>query len=270
MPTSLSEVKVLGLFRTTKCNELFLAMWKGKKVILKKIDKAKTTANFIENEIKAGTVIKHTNVVKLYGHFEDSTHEYLILEYIDGIDLYDVLESQGFRPIQEKFVKNLFRQLLNTVEWLHHNGVTHRDLKLENIILLNNRKKIKLIDFGLCEIGKHCKAESNDWCGSPDYVSPEILDRKTYILCKCDVWSLGIVLFTMLFAELPFGLEDRVRAITNGERHPTLVFPSRLKDSVSDEAKDLIEKLLAIDPSKRPFLEDIKTHLWFKRQSLCC
>jgi len=245
-------------------------MWKGKKVILKKIDKAQTTENFIEKEIKAGTFIKHPNIVRLYKHFEDSTHNYLILEYIDGVDLYDFLESQGFRPIKEKHVKNLFRQLLNTVEWLHQNGITHRDLKLENIILMKNRKKIKLIDFGLCEVGKNCKSQSTYWCGSPDYVSPEILERTSYSLCKCDVWSLGIVLFTLLFAELPFGLDDRVRAISEGESHPQLIFPTRFKDSVSDEAKNLIEQLLAIDPSKRPFLEDIKAHVWLKRRSLCC
>lgn len=265
METLEREIKLQRLYKKSKLNEIHLAKdGKGKEVIVKKITKGKTSPNLISNEIRAGELIKHPNVAKLYSHFEDEQYHYLVMEHVQGMDLFELLEKHQFKPIREKHAKNIFRQLIKAVLFMHKRKVVHRDLKLENIIIMPNMKKVKIIDFGLCEIGKDCQATSTQWSGSPDYVAPEILSHVPYTLCKADVWSLGVCLFAMLFAELPFSLEERVNASLNNDPHPTLVFPENLKEPICEDAKDLIKKMLAVDPDERPLLQDVIHHPWLK------
>lgn len=238
---------------------------KGKKVLVKKIDKTKIKPQFVKNEISACALVKHANIVKIYDQFEDKDFAYIVQEIIPGVDMFELLERNHFKPIREKHAKNLFRQLYKAVVYLHKKGIVHRDLKLENMVIQSNFKKVKIIDFGLCEVGKDCKGISTDWAGSPDYAAPEVLFHLPYTLCKADVWSLGVCLFSMLYAELPFSLQERTKRHANHESHPKLVFPENLSEPVSAEARDLISKMLTIDPSERPFLEELVDHPWMKK-----
>lgn len=261
----LNNYNIESLFKQSRYNEIFIATnQKGKKVIIKKINKDKTQKEFLENEIKASTIVKHQNIARFYEHFEEGKFIYIVMEFIEGSDFFELLEAHTFKPIREKYVKKIFKKVLKTVLYLHKNGVVHRDLKLENIMLLTNRKSIKILDFGLCSIGKSCRDKIGQSCGSPDYVSPEIMAHEQYIGCKADVWSLGTLLFTLLYAELPFSLEERIDCYSRGVAHPSLVFPDTLKEPVSQEAKDLIQKMLNPDERKRPFLEDLSSHPWLK------
>jgi len=267
---SLADFKIEKLYKRSRYNEIFLATTKsGKKVILKKIDKTKTKALFLQNEVKAATLInnKHINIVKFYGHFSEGDYKYLVLEFLQGNDLFEVLELHKFCPLTEKYAKKLFRQLVKTVQFLHKKGIVHRDIKLENIILLDNMRKIKLIDFGLCAVAESSMEKPMEtWCGSPDYVCPEIMSHSPYIGWRADVWALGTVLFSLLFAELPFSLEERLTALSNNKEHPTLSIPSEIH--VSDEAKQLVRLLLSVDPMKRPKIKQILNHPWLKPKSL--
>jgi len=264
-PNLLQEYTIECLFKQSRYNEIFVATnKKGKKVILKKIDKSKTHSEFLSNETKAASIVKHPNIAKFYEHFEDEHYVYIVMEYVEGVDLFELLETHRFKPIREKYVKKIFRKLVKTVIYLHKNGIVHRDLKLENIMLLLDRKNIKLIDFGLCEIGKSCRDIFTHSCGSPDYVSPEIMAHEPYTGCKADVWSLGTLLFALLFAELPFSLEERVSNLSRSLPAPPLLFPDTLKEPISNDAKDLIQKMLAMEERKRPFLEEVIQHPWMK------
>jgi len=261
----LSDYQIDFLFKQSRYNEIYIAYnKKGKKVILKKIDKDKTQRQFLDNEMQAALLVKHKNIAKFYEYFEDEEFIYISMEYVEGMDLFELLESHRFKPIREKYVKKIFRKLVKTVVYLHKNNILHRDLKLENILLLPDRKNIKLIDFGLCEIGKSCRSTFEHACGSPDYVSPQIMAHDPYIGCKADVWSLGTLLFALLFAELPFSLEERVQSYSRSMPHPPLAFPDTLREPISEEAKDLIQKMLCVDEKRRPFLEDIASHPWMK------
>jgi len=110
----------------------------------------------------------------------------------------------------------------------------------------------------------------DDSCGSPDYVSPEVMAHKPYCGCKADVWSLGTVLFALLFAELPFSLDERIDNQANSLPHPPLIFPDTLKDPLSPPARDLIQKMLAVDEKDRISLESIRSHPWMKLKPACC
>lgn len=172
--------------------------------VIKKVDKEKASDTLIANEIQAGKLLtKHDGIPKFVECYHDSRYCYLVFEYFDGINLYTYLEQRSFRPIREKSVRRIFRQLLGCLIYSHEQKVFHRDLKLENVLYNAKKKEAKLIDFGLCAITKNgCGDLCNNWCGSPDYVCPEILLQKEYSGCKSDVWSLGVILYILLFGQM--------------------------------------------------------------------
>jgi len=147
--------------------------------------------------------------------------------------------------------------------YCHSKGISHRDIKLENIILCKGNK-VKLIDFGLSHEGP-IDSTSSVWCGSSDYVGPEILRRKSYVCSKADIWSLGIVLYTLIFAELPFDYKERVQCIKSNLPHPKVHFPKAL--TASEGVKHLILGLLNPEPSLRLPLDQALNHKWLRKSS---
>ena len=229
------------------------------KVAIKQIKKSElNNNNFLLNEINIQKYLFHPYLIKMYCVIEKEESIFIIIDYCSKGDLLSNLIKNGTYT-EEKSCK-IFQQVLSSLEYLHKNNICHRDIKPENI-LLDEYGDAKLSDFGLSK-----KFEKSEFlktpCGSPLYAAPERLSGKPYNGKKIDIWSLGISLYTMVCGELPFDVDDEndmktlVYKITNG------VYT--IPDNVSSEFKDLISKILEINPDKRINIDDIKKHSWVR------
>ena len=176
------------------------------KIIIKKKAPQDYMTKFLPREIAVMKKLKHPNIIGLYEAIETSSRIYLVIDMADGGDLLDYIKTNG--PVCENEARTFFRQLIGASEYLHNLDVVHRDLKCENI-LLDRNKNILLTDFGFArtvpidyDTGK--RSLSLTFCGSYAYAPPEILRGVAYDGTRSDVWSLGVVLFTMLCAKLPY------------------------------------------------------------------
>lgn len=179
------------------------------------------------------------------------TISYLVLEYVEGGELFDYVSCYGALPEEEAV--RLFRQIIAGLSYCHRFNICHRDLKPENI-LLDAARNIKLADFGMAAL-----QPANQWlntsCGSPHYAAPEIIYGKKYRGDKADIWSVGIILYAMLNGFLPFDggdLTATLRLVKKGEYH--------LSEALSDEAADLIQRILQKRPEDRISMNAIWAH----------
>ena len=198
----------------------------------------------------------HPNICQLYESYSTVHNFYLMMEYITGGDLFDFITNNNY--LSEKQSCIFFRQLISVIEYLNELGISHRDLKPENILLDKSHQNIKLIDFGLSNYYNYTKLLKSS-CGSPCYASPEMLSGKPYLGITTDLWSAGIVLYSMLVGSLPFDdqeLYELYKQIKLGKFY--------LPSTLSLEAIDLLKKVLNVDPKKRIDLEGIKNHKWFQ------
>ena len=177
------------------------------------------------------------------------------MEYVSGGDLYNLIEQRG--RITEPEARIIFQQIISAVEYCHNNQVTHRDLKPENI-LLDEQNRVKVGDFGLANLmrdGEFFKTS----CGSPNYAAPEVLSGTMYCGSEVDIWSCGVVLYALLAGTLPFD-ETRLSAlyekIKTGEYHMPYHF--------SEPVRDLVARMLTVDPIARITTFEIKHHSWFR------
>lgn len=223
------------------------------KVAIKKINKARTNAKYLDYEIEANKRLSHPNIARTYTKFEDKENLYLVQEYIKkSSNFFDYLEKRGFVATEEKKAKKILRQLVDALTYARSNGISHRDIKLENILYCEETDTVKIIDWGLCSVDKIY--EDSQFVGSPDYVAPEVLLHQQYLPELADTWSLGVVLFIMLTGRIPF--HRKLRAdLQSIEDHPKLVLPVGMK--MSDEAFDLVSSMLTSDPANRASLRTI-------------
>lgn len=228
----------------------------AEKVVIKKIPQS-TPARMITNEVKAGKIIGcHANVAGLLQYNEKPDFHYLVFQHISGQDLFTYLERLNFAPRTEAEARSVITQILSALQHIHANNIAHRDIKLENI-LIDNRGRVYVIDLGLCAFMEEGKPQ-RDWCGSDNYLAPEIVRRNPYNGYKADVFSSGVVLFALLFGVFPFE-NLRVNGVQN-LRTLKVRFPSDVK--VSTSAKDLLLKMLEDDPEKRYSISDVLKHEW--------
>ena len=176
------------------------------KIIIKKKAPKDYLTKFLPREIAVMKQLKHPRIIGLHEAIETGSRVYLVLDMADGGDLLDYIRTKG--AVAEEEARKFFRQLVEASEYLHNMDVVHRDLKCENI-LLDSNKNILLSDFGFArtqpvEYGTGKRRLSSTFCGSYAYAPPEILRGIAYDGTLSDVWSLGVVLFTMLCAKLPF------------------------------------------------------------------
>ena len=240
--------------------KVFLATHKitNEKVAIKILDKCrinrKEDQERINNEIEILKKIKHYNIIKLLSTFENDSKIYIIQEYIEGQELFEYIQNN--KKLSEREACLLYQQIISGIEYLHKLGIAHRDLKPENI-LLSTTNVLKIIDFGLSIL--YSKNELlKTLCGSPCYAPPEMIGGKKYKGLSSDIWSSGIILFLMLAGHLPFN-ELTNKKLYNKILSGKYVIP---KD-ISEEGKDLIRRILEVNPKKRIKINEIKEHPWF-------
>ena len=209
----------------------------------------------IRKEINILKRLRHKNVIQLYEIMESKTNLYIVMEYCEGKELFDYIVRHKY--LSEKEACRFFQQIIDGVEYLHLSNITHRDLKPENL-LLDNKKRIRISDFGLSNMGEKIDSLLETPCGTPSYAPPEMLRGEKYNGVYSDIWSCGIILYTMLVGNLPCA-ESKEDLIYENIMTHNYYFP----DNISDEAIDLIENMLKIDPIERYDFEQIKSHPWF-------
>ena len=231
------------------------------KIYEKDVLKDEEKKSTIKNEIYILKQLKNENenIMKLHDVIYTNQYLYLILEYIDGISLLEYIQRTKNRRINEKVCKKIFYQIVKAILYCQNKNICHRDIKLENILIINNNV-IKLIDFGFA-----IKCNRNEYqeffCGTLYYMPPEIVNKQKYIPFYSDIWSLGVLLYTMLFGNFPFRAnseEKLFELISEGK----VIFPNYV--DVSDEVKKLLLKIIVIEPRKRMSLEDIINDPWFE------
>ncbi|KAJ6239355.1 protein kinase [Anaeramoeba flamelloides] len=231
----------------------------GQKMAIKIVSKKQLLAKpknleRIRREISVQKLIKHPSVIHIFDVYETKKHLFLVLEYLPKGELFDYIVERGRVPSDEARV--FFRQIISAIEHIHSFSITHRDLKPENLLLSQNNT-IKIADFGMAKI-----METGDLlqtaCGSPHYISPEVLKGKGYDGKKSDIWACGVILYALLCGYLPFD-EKKYQKLLYKIKKGKYTFPPYLDDM----EMDLISKLLNVDPVERIGIKEIKKHPFF-------
>ena len=211
----------------------------------------------VNNEIRILRKLSHPNIVKLHDVINTSKQLMLILELIKGKSLYNYSKQRDNRRLEEDEVRDFMKQLLSAISYCHSCGVFHRDIKLENILIDRTQKQIKLIDFGFSTCAG-INETLRFHCGTPSYMPPEMVNKEDYLGAPVDLWCIGIVMYTLICGVYPFKADtekELYRKISNG----VYGFPY----GISSEARNLIEKFLQLDPSKRITAEEALKDTFF-------
>ncbi|KAF2116737.1 hypothetical protein BDV96DRAFT_34142 [Lophiotrema nucula] len=215
----------------------------------------------LEREIVIMKLLDHPNIVRLHDVWENRNELYLIMEFIQGGELFTYIGEQG--QLHEIEVVHLFRQIVAALLYCHRLNIHHRDLKPENILLDRETKMIKLVDFGMAALQPVGKQLTTP-CGSPHYAAPEVIRTQSYDGGKADVWSCGVILFVMLTGTPPFnysGEEDDLKHLFRAIARADYQMP----DFLSKEAQDLIRRILVPDPRHRISMDDIWDHKFLRK-----
>ena len=223
------------------------------KILPKNQIKEKTDKIRIEKEINIQKKLHHQNIIHQYSVLDTEDYIYIISEYCSGGELFDYIVSK--RHLPEVEACRIFQQLINGLEYLHKQKICHRDLKPENL-LFDAKKNLKIADFGLSN--EYLNGKLGTPCGSPCYAAPEMVTGQKYMGDTVDIWSSGIVLYSMVCGYLPFEDEDQTVLF-----HKIAKGLFTLPGYLSYKCKDLIKNILVTNPNKRYGFEEIKKHPWF-------
>ncbi|XP_064207626.1 serine/threonine-protein kinase MARK2-like isoform X36 [Anguilla rostrata] len=221
----------------------------GKEVAVKIIDKTQLNSSSLQKlfrEVRIMKLLNHPNIVKLFEVIETEKTLYLVMEYASGGEVFDYLVAHG--RMKEKEARAKFRQIVSAVQYCHQKCIVHRDLKAENL-LLDSEMNIKIADFGFSnEFTLGNKLDT--FCGSPPYAAPELFQGKKYDGPEVDVWSLGVILYTLVSGSLPFdgqNLKELRERVLRGKY--------RIPFYMSTDCENLLKKFLILNPTKRGSLE---------------
>ncbi|XP_046821505.1 serine/threonine-protein kinase MARK2-like isoform X12 [Vespa crabro] len=221
----------------------------GKEVAIKIIDKTQLNPGSLQKlfrEVRIMKMLDHPNIVKLFQVIETEKTLYLVMEYASGGEVFDYLVLHG--RMKEKEARAKFRQIVSAVQYCHQKKIIHRDLKAENL-LLDSEMNIKIADFGFSnEFTPGNKLDT--FCGSPPYAAPELFQGKKYDGPEVDVWSLGVILYTLVSGSLPFD-GSTLREL----RERVLRGKYRIPFYMSTDCENLLKKFLVLNPTKRASLE---------------
>ncbi|XP_058847878.1 MAP/microtubule affinity-regulating kinase 3 isoform X4 [Acipenser ruthenus] len=228
----------------------------GREVAIKIIDKTQlnpTSLQKLFREVRIMKILNHPNIVKLFEVIETDKTLYLIMEYASGGEVFDYLVAHG--RMKEKEARSKFRQIVSAVQYCHQKHIVHRDLKAENL-LLDADMNIKIADFGFSnEFTLGNKLDT--FCGSPPYAAPELFQGKKYEGPEVDVWSLGVILYTLVSGSLPFdgqNLKELRERVLRGKY--------RIPFYMSTDCENLLKRFLVLNPIKRGTLEQIMKDRW--------
>ncbi|XP_025994854.1 serine/threonine-protein kinase MARK2 isoform X3 [Solenopsis invicta] len=228
----------------------------GKEVAIKIIDKTQLNPGSLQKlfrEVRIMKMLDHPNIVKLFQVIETEKTLYLVMEYASGGEVFDYLVLHG--RMKEKEARAKFRQIVSAVQYCHQKKIIHRDLKAENL-LLDSEMNIKIADFGFSnEFTPGNKLDT--FCGSPPYAAPELFQGKKYDGPEVDVWSLGVILYTLVSGSLPFD-GSTLREL----RERVLRGKYRIPFYMSTDCENLLKKFLVLNPTKRASLENIMKDKW--------
>jgi BR serine/threonine kinase len=208
----------------------------------------------IRREISLMRLFRNPHLLRLVEVCESAAHLYIILEYAEHGELFDRLTERGALTFEEGM--RFFRQIIYGLEFLHLHGICHRDLKPENI-LLDSHDTIKIADFGFARWMRASQADTS--CGSPHYAAPEIIKGETYDGRRSDIWSVGVILYTLLSGRLPFD-DTSIRVLLQKVKTGEYCSPD-----CPDDIQELIRRMLEVDPAKRIALREIKESAAFRR-----
>uniref|UniRef100_A0A8K9VGN4 non-specific serine/threonine protein kinase n=1 Tax=Oncorhynchus mykiss TaxID=8022 RepID=A0A8K9VGN4_ONCMY len=204
-------------------------------------------------EVRIMKILNHPNIVKLFEVIETEKTLYLVMEYASGGEVFDYLVAHG--RMKEKEARAKFRQIVSAVQYCHQKHIVHRDLKAENL-LLDADMNIKIADFGFSnEFVMGSKLDT--FCGSPPYAAPELFQGKKYDGPEVDVWSLGVILYTLVSGSLPFdgqNLKELRERVLRGKY--------RIPFYMSTDCENLLKRFLVLNPAKRGTLEQIMKDRW--------
>lgn len=213
----------------------------NKKIAVKIYEKIKliepNRKKSVKREIKIMEKLDHPNIAKLYEAFESSKQVFLIMEYVNGGSLHGYLKMKPNRQMPELEAKFLWRQVVQAIYYCHQRNVTHRDIKLENILLDETKTVAKLIDFGFSTCIPH-ERKVKIFCGTPSYMAPEIVSKSEYSGPPADIWALGVLLFALLCGKFPFKGQNDKELYENIKRQEL-----QIPDHVSSQTKYFLKKL---------------------------
>ena len=202
--------------------------------------------------------LRHANIIQLYEAIDTSKQVLIVMEYMGGLSLHGLLKSRPHRRLDEPLARRLFSQVVSGIAYCHSKSVTHRDIKLENILLDPESRNLKIIDFGFSTCIPNDR-KIKIFCGTPSYMAPEIVSRVEYAGPPADIWALGVLLYAMLCGCFPFrGSTDKelYKRICRGVYH--------ISESVPTGGKILLSKIFQVDPSLRPTAHDILKDPWLQ------
>ncbi|KAI1142742.1 Pkinase-domain-containing protein [Hypoxylon sp. FL0543] len=232
-------------------------------------EKSKTDG--LQQEIAVLMGVSHPNVLCLKDTFNEKNAVYLVLELAPEGELFNYIVMK--QKLTEAETRKLFIQLFQGIKYLHDRGIVHRDVKPENILLVDKDLHVKLADFGLAKIIGE-ESFTTTLCGTPSYVAPEILaeGRHRKYTKAVDIWSLGVVLYICLCGFPPFSDElysrDFPYTLSQQIKSGRFDYPSPYWDSVGDPALDLIDRMLVVDPEKRYTVDQCLAHPWITQKPI--
>ncbi|CAD8069401.1 unnamed protein product [Paramecium sonneborni] len=259
--------KVLGVGSFGKVVTARMIKNAEKQVAIKIIEKAKVKGreDILANEIYMLQQLDHPNIIKFHEVYQNRLNFYICMDYCKGGELVEWIPKR-YKSFHEPHIQEIMKKIVSAVSYIHAQGIVHRDIKAENIMITSKKDdgEPKLIDFGLANKfdTSHLK-RLKSFAGTPMYMAPEVI-KGSYDE-KCDVWSLGVLLFTLLSGHLPFHGSTK-EELYNNIQTSNISFSSSVWPNISNEAKDLIKKMLQKQPGLRPNSKDLIKHSWFKKQ----
>merc|ERR1711998_618634 len=248
-----------------KYAEAWRAEKDGRQYAVKLIDKAESGVTVTDKEIEVMTRIRNANehCVQLYAVYETDEEVQMVLELLEGRDLFDRIIT--LKRYTEQDAKRLLKAICCGVKQLHDKQCIHRDLKPENILLISEADhcNVKIADFGLSRLfpeGSARQMKAATLCGTPGYVAPEVLERVPYSYAV-DVWSLGVIAYIVACGFPPFPLNMQHESVSK-VKAADFCFPSPQWRGKSEALKDFIQKMIVVDPRGRASMEEVLAHPW--------
>uniref|UniRef100_A0A8C0FX44 calcium/calmodulin-dependent protein kinase n=1 Tax=Bubo bubo TaxID=30461 RepID=A0A8C0FX44_BUBBB len=265
VPAFLTTVYRFGAFSVVRrCMKITTGQEYAAKIINTKKLSARDHQK-LEREARICRLLKHPNIVRLHDSISEEGFHYLVFDLVTGGELFEDIVAREY--YSEADASHCIQQILESVNHCHLNGIVHRDLKPENLLLASKSKgaAVKLADFGLAI---EVQGEQQAWfgfAGTPGYLSPEVLRKDPYGK-PVDMWACGVILYILLVGYPPFWDEDQHR-LYQQIKAGAYDFPSPEWDTVTPEAKDLINKMLTINPAKRITASEALKHPWICQRS---